>query len=163
MSCCMPRSGARIAGAAAGSWRPWDVDRHASDRVFCKGCGVRRDTWVPPCKTFLRRGGRPCPPGVIRNIFVGQGPRALPGGCRGCRAAGWGQPALRRASNLVQVRCGSSGRPTPTNRLPIELRRGRRPDAPPAPALKISVGRDAHIAPHGRRRGLPPSRQGSTA
>ena len=126
----MPRSGARIAGAAAGSWRPWDVDRHASDRVFCKGCGVRRDTWVPPCKTFLRRGGRPCPPGVIRNIFVGQGPRALPGGCRGCRAAGWGQPVLRRASNLVQVRCGSSGRPTPTRRLPVKSHRGRCPHRP---------------------------------
>ena len=34
---------------------------------------------------------------------------------------------------------------------------------PAAPALKISVGRDAHIAPYGRRRGLPPSRQGSTS
>ena len=128
----MPRSGALTAGDAAGSWRPWGTDCHASDRVFCKGCGVRRDTWVPPYRAFLCRGGRPCPPGVIRNIFVGQGPRALPGGCSGCRAAGWGQPALRRASNLVQVRCGSSGRPTPTNRLPIELRRGRRPDAPNA-------------------------------
>ena len=33
----MPRSGARTAGAAAGSWRPWDVDRHASDRFFLQG------------------------------------------------------------------------------------------------------------------------------
>ena len=29
--------------------------------------------------------------------------------------------------------------------------------------VKRSVGRDAHIAPHGRRRGLLPSRQGSTS
>ena len=77
----MPRSGALTTGDAAGSWRPWGTDCHASDRVFCKGCGVRRDTWVPPYRAFFCRGGRPCPPGVIRSIFVGQGPCALPGGC----------------------------------------------------------------------------------
>ena len=59
------------------------------------------------------RGGRLCPPGMAHNIFVGQGPRALPVGA-------------------VENRFGSSGRPTPTHHLPIELRRGRRPRRPAA-------------------------------
>ena len=53
------------------------------------------------------RGGRLCPPGMAHNIFVGQGPRALPVG-------------------VVENRFGPSGRPTPTHHLPIELRKGRR-------------------------------------
>ena len=57
------------------------------------------------------RGGRLCPPGMAHNIFVGQGPRALPVG-------------------VVENRFGSSGRPTPTHHLPIELRKGRRPRRP---------------------------------
>ena len=32
----------------------------------------------------------------------------------------------------MQARCGSSGRPTPTHHLPIELRKGRRPRRPVA-------------------------------
>ena len=59
------------------------------------------------------RGGRLCPPGMAHNIFVGQGPRTLPVG-------------------VVENRFGSSGRPTPTHHLPIELRRGRRPRRPAA-------------------------------
>ena len=41
--------------------------------------------------------------------------------------------------------------PPPTHRLPIELRRGRRPRRPTSPQfLSCTVGGDAHIAPHGR-------------
>ena len=57
------------------------------------------------------RGGRLCPPGMAHNIFVGRGPRTLPVG-------------------VVENRFGSSGRPTPTHYLPIELRKGRRPRRP---------------------------------
>ncbi len=51
------------------------------------------------------------PAAPIFKSCVGRGPRALPVG-------------------VVENRFGSSGRPTPTHHLPIELRRGRRPRRP---------------------------------
>ena len=95
--------------------------------THCKECGKRADVDIGPYGTVCR-GGRLCPPGMARNIFVGQGPRALPAG-------------------VVENRFRSSGRPTPTHRLPIELRRGRRPRRP-APVTRGAVPRAKNkIAP----------------
>ena len=43
-----------------------------------------------------------------------------------------GRRARALPVGVVENRCGSSGRPTPTRHLPIELRRGRRPRRPVA-------------------------------
>ena len=52
---------------------------------------------------------------------------------------------------------GSSGRPTPTHRLSIELRRGRRPRRPVCTSPHICVGRRALTPPFSRKktRGKP--------
>ena len=59
---------------------------------------------------------------------------------------------------LQEVRWGgSSGRPTPTHRLSIELRRGRRPRRPVCTSPHICVGRRALTPPFSRKktRGKP--------
>ena len=43
---------------------------------------------------------------------------------------GQGRPPLQRAGEFMQAWPGSSGRPTPTNRLPIDFRWGRCPHRP---------------------------------
>ena len=37
--------------------------RPGNDSVFYKGCGVRRDTWVPPYSRAFCRAGPVCPAG----------------------------------------------------------------------------------------------------
>ena len=79
-----------------------------------------------------------------------------------------GAAAHRRAmTGLQEQRCRpDSGRPggRPLRASTVKCSVGAAAHiGPAAPALKISVRRDAHIAPHGRRRGLLPSRQGSTS
>ena len=52
------------------------------------------------------------------------------------------------ARNVVQAQFGSSRRPTPTHRLPIEFRRGRRPRRPVLPhSMSRFVGRADHSPP----------------
>ena len=78
------------------------------------GCGVRRGTWAPPySRAFCRAGAG------------GRGMRIVTGAVRPCNDRGLYLGCGARPG-------GSSGRPTPTHCLPIELRRGRRPRRPVA-------------------------------
>ena len=103
----------------------------------CIGTGnrlARRWATASPLRSFIED---PCvgadayigPAAPIFRSCVGQGPRALPVG-------------------VVENRFGSSGRPTPTQHLPIELRKGRRPRRPAGisyQVLRRAAGFSLHI------------------
>mgnify|MGYP004457847233 CR=1 FL=1 len=50
--------------------------RPGNDSVFYKGCGVRRDTWVPPYSRVFCRAGPVCPAvSAVRNRRADRGVR----------------------------------------------------------------------------------------
>ena len=137
--------------------------------IFTWGCsghgaGDRKDR---PYEVVCR-GGRPCPPDAVQRRIppvtaspcqppLGKG--ALGTGDADCHSqcAHWLRNDIVFCKECGTKPGGSSGRPTPTHRLSIELRRGRRPRRPVCTSPHICVGRRALTPPFVRKktRGKP--------
>ena len=137
--------------------------------IFTWGCsghgaGDRKDR---PYEVVCR-GGRPCPPDAVQRRIppvtaspcqppLGKG--ALGTGDADCHSqcAHWLRNDIVFCKECGTKPGGSSGRPTPTHRLSIELRRGRRPRRPVCTSPHICVGRRVLTPPFSRKktRGKP--------